>query len=54
MLLARAILKRADSRWIGLLEAHDSFYIASDVFYTYLVRNGVWWLRQNQKQPETF
>jgi hypothetical protein len=24
------------------------------VFYTYLVRNGVWWVRQNQRNPETF
>jgi len=22
---------------------HDSFFIGSDVFYTYLVRNGCWW-----------
>ena len=38
----------------SLLEEHDSFYIGSDVFYTYLVRNGVWWLRQKQRNPETF
>ena len=54
MLLARAILKRASEKWRRLLETHDSFFVASDVFYTYLVRNGCWWLRQNQKNPETF
>ncbi len=54
MLLARAILERTDKRWSELLERHDSFYIGSDVFYTYLVRNGCWWIRQKQKNPATF
>jgi hypothetical protein len=54
MLLARAILARADPRWAGLLEPHDSFFIGSDVFYTYLVQNGCWWLRQKQQDPATF
>ena len=54
MLLARAILSQASSRWTDLLETHDSFYVASDVFYTFLVRNGCWWLRQNQRNPSTF
>lgn len=44
MLLARAILKKIDpERWNRLLEIHDSFYIGSDVFYTFLVQNGLWW-----------
>jgi hypothetical protein len=54
MLLARAILKRENPALHGLMETHDSFYIGSDVFYTFLVRNGVWWLRQKQRNPETF
>ncbi len=54
MLLARAILKKADPRWNDLLEAHDSFFIGSDVFYTYMVQNGCWWLRQKQRHPATF
>ncbi|HOA71904.1 MAG TPA: PEP/pyruvate-binding domain-containing protein [Phycisphaerae bacterium] len=54
MLLARAILTRTDPRWKDLLEVHDSFYIGSDVFYTYLVQNGCWWLRQKQANPATF
>ena len=53
MLVARNILKRHSPRFADLLEEHDSFYIGSDVFYTYLVRNGVWWLRQKQRNPET-
>ncbi|MHB0956171.1 MAG: PEP/pyruvate-binding domain-containing protein [Pirellulaceae bacterium] len=54
MLLARAILSRADARWPDLLEAHDSFYVGSDVFYSYLVENGCWWFRQKQRDPATF
>jgi hypothetical protein len=48
MLLARAILNKSDTRWDNILEVHDSFYIGSDVFYTFLVRNGCWWIRQQQ------
>lgn len=44
MLLARAILTRHDGRWKNILEAHDSFYVGADVFYTYLVQNGCWWM----------
>jgi pyruvate, water dikinase len=54
MLLAREILKKADKRFADTLEAQDSFYVGSDVFYTFLVRNGVWWVRQKQRDPETF
>lgn len=46
MLLARAILRRADPRWNELLEPHDSFFIGSDVFYSYLIINQCWWLRR--------
>jgi len=49
MLLARAILERAAPKWSALLESHDSFYVGSDVFYTYLVQNGCWWLRRRPK-----
>jgi len=54
VLLARAILKRALPRWNDLLEIHDSFFVGSDVFYTFLVRNGCWWVREKQKNPATF
>jgi hypothetical protein len=54
MLLARAILGRHDGRWEDLLERHDSFFVGSDVFYTFLVRNGVWWVRQGQRDPQAF
>ncbi|ADD68939.1 pyruvate phosphate dikinase PEP/pyruvate- binding protein [Denitrovibrio acetiphilus DSM 12809] len=43
MLLARKILENSDdSRWGKLLEAHDSYYVGSDVFHTYIIHNG-WW-----------
>ncbi len=48
MLLARAILEKTDHRWRELMEPHDSFYIGSDVFYTFLVTNGIWWVRQQK------
>ena len=54
MLLARAILRQGEAKWREVLEQHDSFYIGSDVFYTFLVRNGIWWVRQKQRDPQTF
>ena len=54
MLLACAIVKNANPRFAGLLEAQDSFFIGSDVFFTFLVRNGIWWVRQKQRDPDTF
>lgn len=55
MLLARKIL-HADSAtdWSVYLEPHDSFYVGSDVYYTYLVENDCWNLRQKQKQPQHY
>ena len=54
VMLARAILKQNAPRWQDLLEIHDSFFIGSDVFYTYLVRNNCWWVRDKQKNPAMF
>jgi len=54
MLLARAILEHTDRRWIDLLEVHDSFYIAADVFYTFLVRNGCWWMCRNRQDSAPY
>jgi len=53
MLLGRAILEKSDPRWAELLEAHDSFFIGSDIFYSFLVENDCWQIRQNQKDPAT-
>lgn len=46
MLLARAALIHKSREWNELLETHDSFFIPSDVFYTFLVQNAVWPLRR--------
>lgn len=54
MLIARAILRKMAERWQSILEAHDSFFIGSDVFYSYLVSNGCWRLRQRQRDDRSF
>jgi len=54
MLVARAILSKRSEHLRQHLETHDSYYVGSDTFYTYLVNNGVWWVRQKQRDPETF
>jgi hypothetical protein len=54
MLVARRILESAWPEAGNVLEPHDSFYIGSDVFYTYLVRNKVWKYREKQRDPATF
>lgn len=55
MLLARKILSKDKSNdWQKILEPHDSFYIGSDVFYTYIVENGWWELWLEQKTEEGY
>jgi len=55
MLLARKILEiEGEERYTAFLEPHDSFYIGSDVFYTYIVQNGWWKLRSRQKTIEGY
>jgi hypothetical protein len=55
MILARKILsKKNKSKWDRLQEAHDSFYIGSDVFYTYIVHNGWWKLFMEHKTDEGY
>jgi hypothetical protein len=52
MLIARAILEKTDKKWSEKLEPHDSFFIGSDVFYTYLIQNKCWWLRREMKSKD--
>ncbi len=55
MLLARNILRRdRDFNWPRHLELHDSFYIGSDVFYSYIVQNGWWKILMSQKTKEGY
>lgn len=54
MLLARAVIARNAPGLAARLERHDSFYVGSDVFYTYMVVNGCWWIRHQQKDIDAF
>lgn len=55
MLLARKILEKdGNDRFGPYMEPHDSFYLGSDVFYTYIVQNGWWKLRIKQKTKEGY
>ena len=54
MLVARKIVTLDAPQTGAKLEPHDSFYIGADVFYTFLVRNGLWPYREQQHSPETF
>lgn len=52
MLLARRILMADDPGcWHRYLEPHDSFFLGSDVYYSYLVHNG-WWPRIMRQRTE--
>ncbi len=54
MLLARAIIRNLAPEISRVLEPHDSFYVGSDVFYTYIVDNGFWDLRVRQRTEEGY
>jgi len=55
MLLARKILSKDTSlNWDQRLELHDSFYVGSDVFYSYIVENGWWKLFMKQKTKDGY
>lgn len=54
MLLARAIIRNLAPDIDRILEPHDSFYVGSDVFYTYIVDNGLWDLRVRQRTEDGY
>lgn len=55
MLLARRILEtQPDADWSERLEQHDSFFVGSNVYYSYIVNNGWWELYAAQKTPEGY
>jgi hypothetical protein len=54
MLLANKIISSEEFDLNKHLEPHDSFYVGSDVFYTYLVENGCWKLRVEQKTRDGY
>ena len=54
MLLARKIIEKDDPGAFSHMEPHDSYYLGSDVFYTYIVHNKFWRLHINQKTEKGY
>lgn len=55
MMLARKILAKDDALdWRERLEPHDSFFIGSDIFYSFIVQNGWWKLFLAHKTKEGY
>ena len=54
MLLARAIIRNKEPEIQEVLEPHDSFYVGSDVYYTYIVDNNLWETRVKQRTDEGY
>jgi len=55
MLLARKILSRDKKlKWDDISEAHDSFYVGSDIFNSYIVENKLWKLHMKQKNLDSY
>ncbi len=54
MLLARKILENDLPESHAFMEPHDSFYVGTDVFYTFIVHNDLWKLRISQQSGEGF
>ena len=54
MLLARAIIRNTEPDISEVLEPHDSFYVGSDVYYTFIVDNDFWEMRIRQRTEEGY
>ncbi len=54
VLLSRKIVAAKLPELQERIEPHDSFYVGADVFYSYLVGNGWWKLRLEQRTDEGF
>ncbi len=54
MLLSRAVIRNTTQEINRILEPHDSFFVGSDVYYTYIVDNGFWDLRIRQRTREGY
>ena len=54
MLLARKIIENKRPDIFEKFEPHDSFYVGSDVFYTFIVENHFWDIRVRQRKPEEY
>ena len=54
MLLARAIIRNNEPDISDVLEPHDSFYVGSDLYYTYIVDNNLWDTRIKQRTEDGY
>lgn len=54
MLLARKIIEKDRPDIFAKFEPDDSFYIGSDLFYTYIVSNDLWNIRVKHRTPEGY
>ena len=54
MLLSRAIIRNNAPDIKGVLEPHDSFFVGSDMYYTYIVDNGFWDLRIRERTEKGY
>ena len=54
MLLSRKIIENKRPDIFERIEPHDSYYLGSDVFYTYIVDNNFWDLKIRQKEDEGY
>ena len=54
MLLARSIIRNKEPDIDNVLEPHDSFYVGSDLYYTYIVDNNLWDMRVKQRTDEGY
>ena len=54
MLTARKIIENSRPELYDFMEAHDSFYIGSDVYSSFIVENGLWELSVEQRTNEGY
>ncbi len=55
MLLSRKIIENSgDQHLRSIIEPHDSFFIGSDVYYSYIVHNGWWKLFMEHKTDDGY
>ncbi len=54
MLTARKLIENHRPELYDYMEAHDSFYIGSDVYTSYIVENGLWELSVSQHTKEGY
>lgn len=54
MLMSRKLMENYEPGIFSRLEPHDSFYVGNDVFYAYIIENGMWDLRVRQRSEEGY